>query len=107
MKKISEIKLNKFYKAKDLINILRAKCFLNIPIFIHNKKYFIKIKIENEKNKILIAGCDGYIGSELCNKLYSLNYDFEELIMGCIKNVHYLKEKYKIHKIDIRAKKAL
>ena len=51
MKKISEIKLNKFYKAKDLINILRAKMFLNISL--HSlftiKKYFIKIKIENEK----------------------------------------------------------
>ena len=52
MKKISEIKLNKFYKAKDLINILRAKMFPKHKpaFFIHNKKkYFIKIKIENEK----------------------------------------------------------
>lgn len=52
MKKLSEIKLNKLYKAKDLINILRAKMFpkQNPAYFIHNnKKYFIKIKIENEK----------------------------------------------------------
>jgi methionyl-tRNA formyltransferase len=52
MKNISEIKLNKLYKAKDLINILRAKMFPNhsSAFFVHNKKkYFLKIKIENEK----------------------------------------------------------
>jgi methionyl-tRNA formyltransferase len=52
MEKLSEIKLNKLYKAKDLINILRAKMFPkhNPAFFIHNKKkYFIRIKIENEK----------------------------------------------------------
>ena len=43
MKKISEIKLNKFYKAKDLINILRAKMFpKHKPAFLFTTKILYK-----------------------------------------------------------------
>ena len=57
-----------------------------------------------KKNKILIAGCDGYIGSELCDKLYRLNYSFEGLDNGMYKKCKLFKrkKKYKIHNIDIR-----
>ena len=49
LNKHSNIDLDRSYKAKDLINILRARSFSNGPssfFYLDGKKYNIKIKIE-------------------------------------------------------------
>ena len=53
IKKHSEIQLNKSYKARDLINIIRARTFNNgDSSFFHfnDKKYNVRISIEEDEN---------------------------------------------------------
>src|SRR5690606_23126802 len=50
IEKHSEIRLDKEYRAEELINILRGRTFWegNSAYFVRNgKKYFLKLKIEN------------------------------------------------------------
>ena len=49
IKKHSEIKLEKDYKALELINIMRARNFPNNPssfFYLNNKKYYVNIVIQ-------------------------------------------------------------
>ncbi len=54
--------------------------------------------------KILVSGCAGYIGSELCKKLNEIGYYVEGIDNQMYKNCYLVKTKknYKIHKLDIR-----
>ena len=52
--KTSEIKLNKEYKARDLLNLIRARTFPPFPAaWFQDKgqKYEVRIKITKRKNK--------------------------------------------------------
>ena len=57
LNKHSEIKLDKTYKAIDLINLIRARTFENIGssyFYLDDKKYNVKLYVEEDKsdNKI-------------------------------------------------------
>lgn len=57
-----------------------------------------------KSHKILVSGCEGYIGSELCKKLKEIGYEVEGIDNQMYKNCFILRTKknYKIHNLDIR-----